>query len=102
MLDDHFGALGGWIAGILVKLGDLKLEFLPADEPGRVVAVGRRVGRHTTTHARRGTATGPFCNIGGMTDVVLLEVTDRIATITLNRPRRATRCRARSSRCCRA
>jgi hypothetical protein len=32
MLDDHFGALGGWIAGILVKLGDLKLEFLPADE----------------------------------------------------------------------
>jgi hypothetical protein len=32
MLDDHFGALGGWIAGQLVKLGDLKLEFLPADE----------------------------------------------------------------------
>ena len=29
------GALGGWIAATLVKLGDLKLEFLPADDgPG--------------------------------------------------------------------
>jgi hypothetical protein len=32
LLDEHFGALGGWIAATLVKLGDLKLEFLPADE----------------------------------------------------------------------
>jgi hypothetical protein len=32
LLDDHFGALGGWIAATLVKLGDLKLEFLPADD----------------------------------------------------------------------
>jgi len=28
-----FGALGGWIASSLVKLGDLKLEFRPPDEP---------------------------------------------------------------------
>src|SRR5437660_1072131 len=27
-LDQHFGALGGWIASTLVRLGDLKLEFL--------------------------------------------------------------------------
>jgi hypothetical protein len=32
-LDEHFGTLGGWIASMLVGLGDLKLEFLPADEP---------------------------------------------------------------------
>ena len=32
LLDDHFGAMGGWIAATLVKLGDLKLEFLPADD----------------------------------------------------------------------
>jgi hypothetical protein len=31
MLDDHFGALGGWIAATLVKLGDLGLSFLPAE-----------------------------------------------------------------------
>ena len=31
LLDDHFGALGGWIAAILVKLGDLGLSFLPAE-----------------------------------------------------------------------
>ena len=31
LLDEHFGALGGWIASTLVKLGDLKLSFLPAD-----------------------------------------------------------------------
>jgi hypothetical protein len=29
-----FGALGGWIASSLVKLGDLKLEFRPPDELG--------------------------------------------------------------------
>jgi hypothetical protein len=32
LLDDHFGALGGWIASTLVKLGDLKLVFRPADD----------------------------------------------------------------------
>jgi hypothetical protein len=34
LLDEHFGALGGWIASTLVKLGDLKLGFLPADDVG--------------------------------------------------------------------
>jgi hypothetical protein len=32
LLDEHFGALGGWIASMLVRLGDLKLEFLPSDD----------------------------------------------------------------------
>jgi hypothetical protein len=31
LLDEHFGALGGWISSTLVKLGDLQLSFLPAD-----------------------------------------------------------------------
>ncbi|MCI0347509.1 MAG: hypothetical protein L0221_19060 [Chloroflexi bacterium] len=31
-LDKHFSAMGGWIASTLVRLGDLKLEFLPPDE----------------------------------------------------------------------
>ena len=31
-LDTHFAAMGGWIASTLVKLGDLKFEFLPADD----------------------------------------------------------------------
>lgn len=36
LLDEHFGALGGWVASTLVKLGDLHLGYLPAeDEPGR-------------------------------------------------------------------
>lgn len=35
VLDEHFGALGGWIAATLVKLGDLKLQFLPADDERR-------------------------------------------------------------------
>ena len=30
-LDGHFAAMGGWIASTLVRLGDLELEFLPAD-----------------------------------------------------------------------
>ena len=30
VLDDHFAAMGGWIASTLVRLGDLKFEFLPA------------------------------------------------------------------------
>lgn len=32
LLDEHFGALGGWIAASLVKLGDLRLTFLPHDD----------------------------------------------------------------------
>jgi hypothetical protein len=32
LLDEHFGALGGWVAATLVRLGDLKLQFLPADD----------------------------------------------------------------------
>lgn len=32
LLDEHFGALGGWIATMLVRLGDLKLAFLPPDD----------------------------------------------------------------------
>ena len=32
LLDEHFGALGGWIAATLVRLGDLKLAFLPAED----------------------------------------------------------------------
>lgn len=32
LLDEHFGDLGGWIASSLVKLGDVKLDFLPSDE----------------------------------------------------------------------
>ena len=32
VLDEHFGSLGGWIASMLVRLGDLNLEFLPADD----------------------------------------------------------------------
>jgi hypothetical protein len=31
-LDDHFSAMGGWIASTLVKLGDLPLNYLPAEE----------------------------------------------------------------------
>ena len=29
ILDDHFSAMGGWISSTLVRLGDLKFEFLP-------------------------------------------------------------------------
>ena len=32
LLDQHFGALGGWIATMLVRLGDLKLAFRPPDD----------------------------------------------------------------------
>ncbi len=36
LLDEHFAAMGGWIAATLVRLGDLRLEFLPPeDEPAR-------------------------------------------------------------------
>lgn len=32
LLDEHFGALGGWVASTLVRLGDLHLAFLPAED----------------------------------------------------------------------
>ena len=31
-LDEHFGAMGGWIASTLVRLGDLKFDFLPPED----------------------------------------------------------------------
>jgi hypothetical protein len=34
ILDTHFGAMGGWISATLVRLGDLKFEYLPPDEDG--------------------------------------------------------------------
>jgi len=34
MLDSRFGAMGGWIASTLVRLGDLKLDYLPPDPEG--------------------------------------------------------------------
>ena len=32
LLDEHFGALGGWVASTLVKLGDLSLAYHPTQE----------------------------------------------------------------------
>ena len=32
LLDEHFGALGGWISSMLVRLGDLQLVYLPPEE----------------------------------------------------------------------
>jgi hypothetical protein len=32
LLDEHFGALGGWISSMLVRLGDLSLSYLPPEE----------------------------------------------------------------------
>ena len=32
LLDEHFGALGGWISSMLVRLGDLHLKYLPPEE----------------------------------------------------------------------
>jgi hypothetical protein len=32
VLDEHFGVLGGWVASTLVRLGDLRFAFLPADD----------------------------------------------------------------------
>jgi hypothetical protein len=32
LLDEHFGALGGWVASTLVRLGDVRFAFLPADD----------------------------------------------------------------------
>ncbi len=33
-LDEHFSAMGGWIASTLVRLGDLKLDFRPPEDEG--------------------------------------------------------------------
>jgi len=32
MLDAHFSSMGGWIASTLVRLGDIKLDFLPPED----------------------------------------------------------------------
>ena len=32
LLDEHFSALGGSIASMLVRLGDVRVPFLPPDE----------------------------------------------------------------------
>jgi hypothetical protein len=32
LLDEHFSALGGWIASMLVRLGDVRVSFLPPDD----------------------------------------------------------------------
>lgn len=32
VLDEHFGALGAWISSMLVRLGDLKLTYLPPED----------------------------------------------------------------------
>ncbi len=31
-LDQHFAAMGGWIASTLVRLGDVKLDYLPPED----------------------------------------------------------------------
>ncbi len=31
IIDTHFASMGGWIASTLVRLGDLKLEYLPPE-----------------------------------------------------------------------
>lgn len=33
LLDDHVSAMGGWISSVLVKVGDLRWNFLPPLEP---------------------------------------------------------------------
>jgi hypothetical protein len=32
LLDDHLNAMGGWISSVLVKVGDLRWDFLPPIE----------------------------------------------------------------------
>ena len=32
VLDSHFAAMGGWIASTLVRLGDVKLDYLPRED----------------------------------------------------------------------
>jgi hypothetical protein len=33
LLDDHLNAMGGWISSVLVKVGDLRWDFLPPIDP---------------------------------------------------------------------
>ena len=33
-LDEHFGDLGSWVSGALVRLGDLELDYRPVDASG--------------------------------------------------------------------
>ena len=33
LLEKHFGAMGGWVCSTLVRLGDLKLNYLPPGTP---------------------------------------------------------------------
>lgn len=35
VLDSHFSSMGGWIASTLVRLGDIKLDYLPPDDEDR-------------------------------------------------------------------
>ena len=61
-LDEHFGALGGWISSMLVRLGDLKLEYLPPeDEASRSVAT---VARHERPLHRRRPRPASRCPTG--------------------------------------
>ena len=34
ILDDHFSSMGGWISSTLVRLGDLSMAHLPAEDEG--------------------------------------------------------------------
>ena len=52
LLDEHFGALGGWIASTLVRLGDLSSRSSPPTTAAP--SSGRRIaGRLTPDSARR-------------------------------------------------
>ena len=53
ILDDHFSAMGGWISSTLVRVGDLKWDFLPpldlddADDPAPRTPWGSATSRRT-------------------------------------------------------
>ena len=74
---------------MLVRLGDLKLAFLPADDEGldrSRSAPARGYGTHRAmSEPASGVARAARIGSDDRT-VVLLEVSERIATITLNRP----------------
>jgi hypothetical protein len=91
LLDEHFGALGGWIAAMLVKLGDLKLAFLPADDLGRLSRSSDGPRRPASAGSRPILVRVVGMSASIATSVVLLEVSERIATVTLNRPAVAQR-----------
>ena len=55
VLDEHFSAMGGWISSTLVRLGDLKMTFLPAPRGRRRQLTERgpvRCHRHSTSTGR--------------------------------------------------